>query len=1388
MRSRRWILIIALFVAFTALVIYHGWNLFKVNERIKNYVLIKLKPALGGDCQIEKLEMALGAVHLKNVKINFKDNNFSLWVEDIRVGLNLTSVVKNGFHPQKIPHDILFIKPYLTIRFFPRIKSQNSASDFSVAGVSSGKYWEWFKNIDFIKRITISKGRISYADSINHHKVQLAHDVNGWLSSKNGGNVSARLVGKVLNSPNYNLLMTASIDVIRARLELFNIKLNNYKWQEKIPVFIPDHFNIRQGTIDGTISLANKKSSSNGFDIWGKVSLTDGSFQISNKNLYFDNININAEIKEWNRIVVESSSLLLNGSPFIISGNIKNLLDPRLELTLESKNFNIKENLDYMLPKSRINVRGYSNVAFQITSTFNNPTVKGQLSCSKLAIDNKVLHQFKSKFTFEASIFQIRGFSGQLGTLKLDGEGKIDFSRTEDNVSFSLNSSGEIFPELVKLPFRSLDSSASQLQIRGGGNLTHLSGTVDLRLKPLNQDTTFRFNGVFNIGEKQLSLRVISPSHYFIGEGSLFLSENQQKYLIKLKDVHNLLYGIPELQKLSKIFNYKTSFTHIEGDPANWRITGNYTWIGEKDEPNRTANMTCSIKSKDDTQHLSANINIYSGEEKFYSNLNLIRTPEYLEIKNFDIGNLFSSSGRIHLSDDNQIEASVILPNASLQKLESLIFCNNGLINQGKCYGAIAISGNLKYPLVSGKFDFSEVKLNKIGFYDAVMNFQLINNRVMLDEFNIKRNQQLIFNCDGFYSINNDQLNFDFTGKDIDLNSLVTTILNKPRLLEGKGSAEIKLRGSLKHPKLYGNVDVEHGKLSRFSYDQIILDLGDDQSLDWNHNAVDSDTLENGGVVFQRILITKFGQFQIEGRGVIPFSGEIPADIELDGKGNILSILPELTPFFVETKSKADWEVNLTGRPNNLIISGVKLTLSEGYLKLKDVAEEIKDIAAIMELEQDGFLNVKFIEGKIKGKKFTFHNFESVPISSDGNLESFLIPELGLNLGIFTLETSLKGIPLHIPGLMEKREIGLFIFSGKSEQEKFYFGGPLDQPLVRGKIQLQNANFTFPFIPVKSAPSRPDPVVEVLKKIEWNVTALVGKDLHYQRQIPSGLDNVYVDLLIDAGVGGLQFNGILDENSFGVLGRLESSRGMVEYLDLDFQVVKAGIEFDKSTLLPFIFGEARTTVTDSTGYPYYIYLTLLTLDEETGHAQKRGRFGEMAFQLSSDNPNLGDTEGEILASLGYSASNIPKMATDIIGISTDNLVFRPLFRPFERQLERTLGLDMVRFSSRFTRNLIEMNLSDERNFQFNSKLFLLRSTKLIIGKYLADRFFFLYTGQLEAGMDYRYQQEGFGFRHTLGLEYRINPGLLLQMEYDYNSLLLWQKDDKRIILRHSFPF
>ncbi len=297
------------------------------------------------------------------------------------------------------------------------------------------------------------------------------------------------------------------------------------------------------------------------------------------------------------------------------------------------------------------------------------------------------------------------------------------------------------------------------------------------------------------------------------------------------------------------------------------------------------------------------------------------------------------------------------------------------------------------------------------------------------------------------------------------------------------------------------------------------------------------------------------------------------------------------------------------------------------------------------------------------------------------------------------------------------------------------------------------------------------------------------------KTLPGALDKVYVDLLIDDQYGGLDFSGQLADSSFRIQGEARCATGHVEYLDMDFRVEEAGVQFDRNTIIPVVYGRGVTTVSDSTGIPSQVIITLQTVDETMDNQpvddlvrqeKARGRFDEIRFKVTTDNPNLGTTEAQILASLGYSTETLQTKAVDAIGISTENLIFRPLYRPMERKLEQLFGLDYVRFSSRFTRNLLALNMSN--NYELSSRLALLRSTRLILGKYLADRFFLQYTAQVEAGIYYRYKQKGVGLHHVLGLEYRINPQILLELEYDYDSLMLYNRDDKRVVLRHWFPF
>ncbi len=1397
MKTRRWIVVIALFIGFTALVLYHGWNLAGANDRIKFFLLKKLKPVVGQSFNIESLELSIGAVHLKGVFLSVNDDYLNIKVENIRLGFNFFNLIKNGFRPQKIPQDIIFVKPHLSFRAIPN--NADIAPDSISLQIETSKYLKKLEDFSFIKRITFSKGKISYIDS-SSNEIIMGNDINGWLSARDLASATTRLVGKVFNSKNYNLSMNGNLDLINGHLDSLKIKLKNYEWNKKDSYFFPEYFDISRGVVDGTILLNQRKIGKTGFNINGQFSISDGAFKVVKRNLFFDNINVNAKIENWN-CLVSNSGLLFNGSPVELSGKISNILDPKLDLLLESSGFDLAAFSEMIAPNTALNINGLSSIRLNVSNTLDNPTLTGELKSPIFVINKNNFQNTFAKISFSDSVLDINSLKSTIEDIDLITSINVDFRKEIPGIQFKVNSNGEVFKNLFKTPFHSLDNSFSSMNIYGKGNLNNFSGKVNLQLETFSEpDTTFKLIGNFEYAQKKLGINILSLSHLFDANGEVDFSANKISLMTNLNGLHNLFYDFSETNKVKNIFDFKESMLRINGTADNLKIDGNFLWNRENIDAERSAELSLVLDSEDNVRKIRGVIMIHSDNYRFFCDLDLLKYADVLEINSFKIKDILTINGRFFLKQNKMIEANILFSDTPLTDFARLIFRNSKSINKGSLNGSLNIYGAFKRPNLFCSLDISGLEINNIGTYEGTTTFALNEQCFTLDQFTFKRNKEIIFDLGGNYTLDSGDLNFDFDANDIDLNATLITFFDKDGLLTGMGTGKVQLRGTSKLPRFYGNFSIEQGKLSRFSFDKLTFSFGNlDSEPDSLQTAEDFSKHEKG-IWLETISFIRDNAYQIQGQGFIPLSKMDLMDVKLTGEGDIFAMLPELTPFFKETDSKGNWSLRLKGNPANIIVTDGEIEVADGYMRLGAVVPEIKNIVMKAKLEQDGFLNVEYISGKVKRKDFDISNFRSLANSTNEKLQPFLIQGMGLDLGIFILETTEKGIPINIPGFMEKKELGYYHFSGLKDNEKFYLAGPFEKPYVRGKLNLQNVNFTYPFIKGKKSQEKKSyPVVEVLRSVEWDVNAITGKDMHYQRQIPSGLDNVYLDLILDTGVGGLSFNGIINDETFSVSGFLESSRGNVEYINLDFQILKAGIEFDmdvtknsdiesKKKLLPIIFGEARTTVTDSTGFPYYIYLTLLTTDPVTGYTQKRGRFGEVSFQLTSESTALGDSEGEILASLGYSPENLRGMATDLIGISADNLVFRPLFRPFERQLEQTLGLDMVRFSSRFTRNLIEMNVREERNYLIDSKLFLLRSTKLMIGKYLADQIFLMYSGQLEAGMDYRYQHEGFGLSHKVGLEYRINPSLLLQMEYDYNSLMLMRREDKRILLRHSFPF
>jgi hypothetical protein len=339
--------------------------------------------------------------------------------------------------------------------------------------------------------------------------------------------------------------------------------------------------------------------------------------------------------------------------------------------------------------------------------------------------------------------------------------------------------------------------------------------------------------------------------------------------------------------------------------------------------------------------------------------------------------------------------------------------------------------------------------------------------------------------------------------------------------------------------------------------------------------------------------------------------------------------------------------------------------------------------------------------------------------------------------------------------------------------------------LIRGTFLLTASQITYPFLPVDKEKDASSKLIGFLESVNWGIKIVPRKDVHYIRNFNSPISNAYLDLLLKDGYGDLNLRGIIKDESFEIWGNLVSTEGTIEFLDHYFRPERITFDYPKGTTNPILAGRSSTTVIDSTGMPSTVWLSLTTVDEETGLEKEGGNWKEIKFRLSTDSPNLGRTEADLLSALGYSAQEFKERAYDALGMRLDNIVFRPIFRPIEKGIRHHLGFDVVRFFSTFSRNIAQLQSIDP--ISFDPKI-LLKRTRVMLGKYLAPGLFITYSGEIQEGL-FRYHAQGLGFRHALTLEYTIRPDLFLEMEYTYDSQLLSdRREDKRLWIRHIFPF
>ena len=740
----------------------------------------------------------------------------------------------------------------------------------------------------------------------------------------------------------------------------------------------------------------------------------------------------------------------------------------------------------------------------------------------------------------------------------------------------------------------------------------------------------------------------------------------------------------------------------------------------------------------------------------------------------------------------------------------------------GELSAEVVLGGTLNQPAGHMRFWLYDGFFNDVGNFFMHGEGEIDSAGWRLMQLRINKDQRPYIHATASYQRDTQELQMAAEGAGINSDEFLQALADVPsEKFHGALSFDLSARGPLadfmkaEGIPLTGRLAVRKGAVRWFGFEEITARLTDEKN---------AGRISRLGMFTPRVEYRHTG-FALNGSALLPFNTENEVDIRLQGEGNFLAILPEVASYFKSAESTGKLRLRLAGPYKKLRLPDSQFTFAAERVQLHKVAPEIKDLNGELRTDERGtFVAVKKISGKIRDATFHIRNEESVPPLPMHTAENLLerrariaadslvpvplrLSDSQIYLGALFFKSSANGLPLNIPGLMQKHEVGRFEITGlrdsttqRGDADEFILAGPWTHPVLSGGVVMEGVNFQFPFDESTETDST---TLRVLLNLNWNVLAQSRRDNRYVIAIPTAIDEVFVSLGLDDEQSRLKMSGVLADSSFFAEGKITSHRGVIEYLDMSFQVESCGAEFDRSDWLPIVYGRGHAVVADSTDFPQNVYLTLYTRESATGQELPRGRFQNAFFKLSTDNPALlGGTQGELLASLGYSADRLGQNAKDAMSIGTDHFIIRPFLRPVERALERKLGLDVVRFSSRFTRNLLTTNNAQTGGLPTNGIVDgrppLLRSSRLTLGKHILPSLYLHYVGQVETGLveseiavptgdgveNWYYDLQ---LRHRLGLEYRLNPSMLLQFEYDYNPLLSKDKADPRIWLRHSFP-
>jgi len=1388
---RRIILLIAIILTVFGLLLSlspYLLELVGLDVPLKRYFVEKMFKEESTAMNIDNFHIGLGNLEISNVALSDESRDLQVEIDRIRLHFNFWKLWTNLAEPQNALTTIYFQNPVIIL---DRNEGEKKAETKSKAEVRDSKQvfddrlLTKIENIKSLGKVQIREGEILIKNS-EGKLIKLAGNINGWLDTSDFESIVLNASGRIFDEDRNILNISSRINIPGKKLES-TISLDEYHLSTPSINEMFNYLPVTSGKLDGYLTIEN-----HGFRI--DSTMVNGNIKINSLSAMLDSMiirDVQSDIHiENNQLSIENANgYISDKTPFAFKAFIDNILKPVLISEISAKKFPLSYFNRYV---KQIPFNGSTiDLQIRVNTGLEQAIVQGQMYAKEVSVFKDQFNDFQLYFNWSPAIFGIDYFTVNWKGISILGKG--DYDAGLKRYTMDLNGFQHLGQHVI---FDRLSDKIQKFNV-----------TLDYLVD--NQ----KINGHWDYHLAQSQDTVLTVDGEIIGQGNLLsiISNNSRDHNLKLQfEIENYL-SLPSIRE-AKLIDFPVHlittapvlqdiFKSISTEVS---LTGGLDLL--------TGQILASPgRSKKQLFKFETTIkNLLEGNRRIYGDVDLFNLDgKYDFIFNnqfiggeFDLGGGLNGELYVDITKEEQLHGQINFKDFKVVQAFSDTLATNDFRYQGNINGQIGLTGTVYEPKVSGELHAEKFVYNNIGYYQAELKFNADHTKVSADTVMISLNNLPIMDGRLTWTLLNNQITGFVSGSEIDLTDILRTLDIDLNTFSGMGTYSVRFDGNMANPHLDTEVKVTDGILVNVPFDLLELKLMDIVRPDGSF-------FNKGDHYFslEKFYLTKEGQFHLNGIGKVPLNNRDELDLVANFDGDLFGLLHYWEPFFQDGVSIMDLSMYIGGTTDKLRIKSAKANIERGELWVRDVAPHIEDIKGVIELKP-GTNQIDFVnfEAAIGNQKMVGHTVRNITTKSGRKLEHWYFDDLDLDFGILALETSDRGVELNIPGLMREEDRGKFHFTGKADGEPFYFAGPVRHPLAYGMVRAYNTRLTFPFLIITKPGQKPSLAVQFLSNMEWDVLTKPGENVVYFRDIPAYIDNVEAELFVDESSQGLEFLGILDRGTFATRGNLESTRGRLEYLDQNFRVDIFSVDFNENELFPDVSGRAWTTIRDSVGaVPQTIYLQLYVLDPETGQEQQQGNWENFKFKLLSADPQIGETQEQVLAYMGYSVDNIREKATSVGGAMTEKYLIRPLLRPIERALERRLGMDLVRFNSSIAKNLFYSSLGSSPAYAADPRtnlnplttnapyLFLMQSSEVTVGKYLTQDIYLTYTGQLVSV--YNQVDSGFDFNHSVGLEYRFLRNILLEFEYDRELMGLYRPfserqymEDFKIRLRHSFSF